>query len=88
VDKSKSYSDAVARFRAAREERDRRAGLYEAASGSPSIEANGIDRRASCSRRGPGCGGRPGGSVLGVLVGAGGDETGVLAREPGVPTTA
>jgi hypothetical protein len=38
VDKSKSYSDAVARFRAAREERDRRAGLYEAASGSPSSE--------------------------------------------------
>jgi hypothetical protein len=52
------------------------------------IEANGIDRGASCSRRGPGCGERPGDSVLGVLVGAGGDETGVLAKEPGVPTTA
>jgi hypothetical protein len=38
VDKSKSRSDAVERFPAAREERDRRAGLYEAASGSPSSE--------------------------------------------------
>jgi hypothetical protein len=38
VDKSKSHSDAVERFQAAREERDRRAGLYEAASGSPSSE--------------------------------------------------
>jgi hypothetical protein len=36
MDKSKSHSDAVERFQAAREERDRRAGLYEAASGSPS----------------------------------------------------
>jgi hypothetical protein len=38
VDKSKSHSEAVERFRAAREERDRRAGLYEAASGSPGSE--------------------------------------------------
>jgi hypothetical protein len=38
MDKSKSHSDAVERFQAAREERDRRAGLYEAASGSPSSE--------------------------------------------------
>jgi hypothetical protein len=38
VDKSKSHPDAVERFQAAREERDRRAGLYEAASGSPSRE--------------------------------------------------
>jgi hypothetical protein len=37
MDKSKSHSDAVERFRAARE-RDRRAGLYEAASGSPGSE--------------------------------------------------
>jgi hypothetical protein len=52
------------------------------------IEANGIDCGASCSRRGPGCGERPGDSVLWVLVGAGGDEPGVLSNEPGAPTTA
>jgi hypothetical protein len=38
MENSKSHSDAVERFQAAREERDRRAGLYEAASGSPGGE--------------------------------------------------
>ena len=38
MDKSKSHSDAVERFQTAREERDRRAGLYEAVRGSPSSE--------------------------------------------------
>jgi hypothetical protein len=38
MNKSERHSDAVDRFQAAREERDRRAGLYEAASGSPSRE--------------------------------------------------
>jgi hypothetical protein len=35
MDTSESHSRAVERFEAAREERDRRAGQYEAASGSP-----------------------------------------------------
>jgi hypothetical protein len=38
MDKSTSHSDALERFKAAREERDRRAGLYEAASSSRSGE--------------------------------------------------
>ena len=38
MDKGTSHSDAVERFQAAREERDRRAGLYEAVSGSPGSE--------------------------------------------------
>ena len=36
MEKRESGSDGVERFRAAREERDRRADQYEAASGSPS----------------------------------------------------
>jgi hypothetical protein len=35
LDQSESHSGAVERFQAAREERDRRAGQYNAASGSP-----------------------------------------------------
>lgn len=35
MDTSESHSGAVQRFEAAREERDRRAGQYKAASGSP-----------------------------------------------------
>jgi hypothetical protein len=35
MDMSESHSGAVERFEAAREERDRRAGQYKAASGSP-----------------------------------------------------
>jgi hypothetical protein len=42
MDTSKSHSDAVERFQAARAERDRRAGLYEAASGSPSRELSAL----------------------------------------------
>jgi hypothetical protein len=36
MDQSKTLSGDVKRFQAAREERDRRAGQYDAASGSPS----------------------------------------------------
>lgn len=35
MDRSEGHSVATERFQAAREERDRRAGRYEAASGSP-----------------------------------------------------
>ena len=35
MDQSEGHSGAVERFQAAREERDRRAGQYNAASGSP-----------------------------------------------------
>lgn len=35
MDRSEGHSVAVERFQAAREERDRRAGRYDAASGSP-----------------------------------------------------
>jgi uncharacterized protein YqfB (UPF0267 family) len=35
MDQSESHSGAVERFQAAREERDRRVGQYNAASGSP-----------------------------------------------------
>jgi hypothetical protein len=38
MDKSKSDPDAVERFQAAREERDRRARVYEAAGGLPGRE--------------------------------------------------
>jgi hypothetical protein len=38
MDKSKSDTDAVERFQAAREERDHRARVYEAAAGSPGRE--------------------------------------------------
>jgi hypothetical protein len=59
MDKSKSHSDAAERFQAAREERDRRAAQYEAASGSPGelpafAELQALSRNSPRGRRGSG----------------------------------